>query len=153
MMKRETSRVPESRVCEIVGIKQQRRRALVKKGLLDPTGKGGSTIQETMELATLVRLLQALSPTEAGVAWNSLRPMLRETIPGTRFDVVYDKQLGSIQVVRGDEELRQAVIHGRPVQVIELGSRLVEVADAFRRWADGQSPRPRGQRKSNAETA
>jgi hypothetical protein len=50
-------------------------------------------------------------------------------------DIVFDRELGAAQIVRDDQALRTAVISGRPMRVVEVGPRLQEVLDAFRRWA------------------
>jgi hypothetical protein len=130
----ERGKLSELKVCEIVGISQQQRQSRVRRGLLDPAPSDGCGQTDVVEMATLEHLGRHLSPSELAVAWNELRPQLSSILPKGRLDVVFDRELGSAQIVRDDQALRAAVISGRPVLVIELGPRLLEVLDAFRRW-------------------
>jgi hypothetical protein len=131
----ERGKLSELKLCEIVGVTQQRRQALVRRGLLDPAPSGGCSQTDAVELATLEHLGRSLSPRELAVAWGELRPQLRTIVAKGRLDIVFDRELGSAQIVRDDQALRVAVIGGRPMRVIEVGPRLQEVLDAFRRWA------------------
>jgi hypothetical protein len=133
-------RVSELKLCELVGVSQQYRQSLVQRGLLARAGRSGCTATDAVELATIERLGHHLRPGEVAVAWKDLRPQMRTIVPKGRLDVVFDSQLGSAAIVRDDATLRQAVVSGRPVLVVELGPRLQEVLDAFRRWSD--APRP-----------
>lgn len=125
----------ELRLCEIVGVTQQQRQALVRRGLLDPAPSDGCRQIDAIELATLECVGRYLSPSEQVVAWNELRSQLGSIVPKGRLDVVFDRELGAARLVRDDQALRSAVISGRPVRVIELAPRLQEVLDAFRRWS------------------
>jgi hypothetical protein len=142
-------RLAEARICEIVGTSQQQRRQLVSRDLLRAAPAAGCTLRDAFELAALVELQDQLETRAARVAWSQLRAQLAELVPGTRLEVVFDLRLGSIRLARSDTELAQAVRVRRPIQVIELGTRLQEVGDAFRRWADVAPFRPpqRGRRR------
>ena len=128
-------RLSELKLCELVGVSQQHRQSLVKRKMLTAAGNVGCTATDAVELATLERLSHHLSPSELAVAWKELRPRMREIVPKGRVDIVFDRELGSAEIARDDAAVRQAAISGRPVQVVELGARLQEVLDAFRRWA------------------
>lgn len=130
----ERGKLSELKLCEIVGVTQQQRQGLVRRGLLDTAPAGGCGQTDLIELATLERLGRQLSPSEVAVAWTELRSQLAGILPKGRLDIVFDRELGSTRIVRDDEALRAAVISGRPVRVIELAPRLQEVLDAFRRW-------------------
>ena len=136
-------------MCEIVGVTQQRRQALVGRGLLGKTPATGASIHDAIELASLVALSDRLEPSAVAVAWEQLRPTLREVI-GSRVDVIFDVQLGTITVAQSADQLRELVAHGRPVRVIALGERLQAVRDGFRRWAAAAPFRPR---RSSAKSA
>jgi hypothetical protein len=135
-------------------VSQQYRQALGRRKLLDRAGRGGCTRTDAIELAAIDRLSHHLSPNEVVVAWRQLGQQLRETLPGGRLDVVFDRALGMATIVRSDGELRAAVIIGRAVNVVELGPRLQEVIDAFNRWASASAvtgePRARRGRQSRS---
>ena len=140
-------RLSELRLCELVGVSQPYRQSLVKRKILDPPPKAGCTATDAVELATIERLARHLTPSELAVAWKELRPLMRDMVPKGRFDVVFDRELGLAVIVRDDAALRAAVITGRVVRVIELGPRLQEVLDGFRRWAEAPpSTAPRQRR-------
>lgn len=145
-------RVSELKLCELVGVSQQHRQSLVRRNMLDRPAKAGCTATDAVELATIERLARHLTPSELAVAWKELRPQIRDIVPKGRLDVVFDRELGSTEVVRDDGSLRAAVISGRTVRVIELGPRLQEVLDGFRRWADLAAPTARGQRRARPST-
>jgi len=135
-------RLAEAKVCEIVGTSQQQRRQLVGRDLLRAAPAGGCTLRDALELAALVELQSHLEARAARVAWGQLKPQLAELVPGARLDIVFDIRLGRIQLARSDAELAKAVRARSPVQVVELGPRLQEVGDAFRRWAEVAPFRP-----------
>ncbi len=146
-------RLSELKLCEIVGVSQPHRQSLVKRKMLDPPSPRGCGASDAVELATLERLGRHLSPSEVAVAWKELRPRLRELVPKGRFDVVFSRELGGVEIVRDDATLRAAVIGGGPVQVIELGPRLQEVLDAFRRWAEVTPYTPPRQARARSKTS
>src|SRR5712692_417320 len=122
----------ESRTSDLVGVSQQTRGAWVKRGLLEAR-PSGCTLLDALELAALAALAAQLAPSEVNVGWPQLRAVMGRELPGIRFDVVFDRQLGAIEVARSAEDLRDLVVLGRPVIVTPLGPRLVEIAEAFRR--------------------
>ena len=142
-----TRRLSHSKVCEIVGVSRQQRRALVHRGLLAPGSEEGSGLQDALHLAALVVLSNHLSPTDTAVAWKQLSAELEAAVPGERFDAVFDNSLGLLMIARDSEELRRLVVHGRAVHVLPLAERLQEVGDAFRRWAEA-TPEPTKRRRS-----
>jgi hypothetical protein len=146
-------RLSELKLCELVGVSQQYRQSLVKRDMLAPAGRSGCAATDAVELATVELLGRHLRPGEVAVAWNDLRFQMRGIVPKGRLDVVFDCQLGSALVVRDDTALRQAVVTGRPVRVIELGPRLQEVLDAFRRWSEATRPGTRVRRVRPSEQA
>jgi hypothetical protein len=135
-----TRRLSEAKLCEIVGVSQQYRQSLGRRKLVDRAGRSGCTRTDAIELAALERLTHHLSPNEVVVAWRQLREQLRETLPGGRLDVVFDRALGAATTVRSHAELRAAVVCGRAVIVVELSPRLQEVLDAFNRWTAAAAP-------------
>jgi ribosomal protein L34E len=100
---------------------------------------------DAIELALIQSLSGALSPREVAVAWRQVRGAMSTRVPGERLDLVFDRQLGLATLVASDQELVNAVQHGRPVQVVQLGKRLREVRDAFGRWAEAR-PESSGRR-------
>jgi hypothetical protein len=151
MAERTDVRLSELRLCEVVGTSQQQRQHLVGRGLLRPAPDAGCNVRDAIELSALLQLQQELETRAAALAWSQLQPKLASIIPGARLDVVFDLRLGVLTIARSDAELAAAVTTGRPSQVIELGSRLQEVSDGFRRWAKAAPHRPRKQRQQSNE--
>lgn len=143
-------RLSELKVCEIVGISQQKRQSLVKRELLNAVDRRGCSVMDAVELAAIERLSHHLSPSDIAASWVGLQTQIRSLVPRGRIDVVFDRQLGQARIVRDDEALRGAVAIGRPVQVIELGPRLEEVAEAFQRWAGAEESRGSDDRSNDA---
>jgi hypothetical protein len=85
-------------------------------------------------MALLERLGDQLSPREVAVAARQVRSQVLAILPGNRLDLVFDRQLGRARITTSDQELREAVSHGRPVNVIALGERLLDVSDGFKNW-------------------
>jgi hypothetical protein len=134
MAERTDVRLSPTKTCEIVGVSLQQRQSLIRRGLLPREGVGGCSIVDALLLAGVATLSERLSPSETAVAWPIVRETLEGSLPGQRFDVVFHVELGHVAIVRDDAALRVAVSHGRTVRVLELGPRLQEVSDAFRRW-------------------
>lgn len=148
----ERGKLSELKLCELVGVTQQHRQSLVRRGMLEMAPPVGCSQTDAIELATLNALARHLSPSELAVAWSELRPQLRAVVPKGRLDVVFDRELGSTEIVRDDQTLRRAVISGRSMRVVELGPRLQEVLDAFRRWSavPKSAPRRTGTRRRDS---
>jgi hypothetical protein len=147
-----TTGLSEAKVCEIVGVSQQYRQSLVRRKFVAEANPAGCGRTDAIELATIKRLADHLTPNEVTVAWTQLRDAFRDTMPGRQLDVVFDRELGTASIVRTDDDLRTAVIIGHTVVVVELGPRLQEIVDAFNRWSAVAAPaRERGPR-SNRRT-
>jgi hypothetical protein len=146
-----TGRLTEAKLCEIVGVSQQYRQSLVRRQLLREPDQAGCGRADAIELGAIERLAHHLTPNEVAVAWSQLREAFRGRLPGRQLDVVFDRELGTATVVRSDQDLRAAVIGGHAVVVVELGSRLQEIVDAFNRWSAVAAPaRARGARRNRA---
>jgi hypothetical protein len=151
MAGRADARLSEAKICEIAGSSQQQRQQLVSRGLLRAAPDAGCTLRDAIELAALLRLQEQLETRAATLAWSQLRRELAALVPGSRLDAVFDLRLGRLALARADDELTDAVRTGGPVQVIEIGRRLQEVGDAFRRWAEVAPFRPRQRRSRGSE--
>lgn len=136
------SLLSEKKICEIVGITRQQRRALVQRGLIEPSTEQGSSLNECLRLAALVSLTNRLTPNEVSVAWPQLAEALEGNLPLERLDAVFDTALGRLDIARDSDELRRLAVGAVTVRVIPLAERLSEVADAFRRGLM-RSARPR----------
>jgi hypothetical protein len=150
MAARTDVRLSPTKTCEIVGVSLQQRQSLIGRGLLPRESAGGCSIVDALLLAGLTALSERLSPSEAAVAWPPVREALAGSVPGPRLDVVFHIELGQAAIVRDDAALCAAVSHGRPVRVLELGPRLDDVADAFRRWAAAAPARGRRVRRGSS---
>lgn len=143
----DSSTLSEAQLCEINGVSQQYRQALVRRNLIRRAPTGGCTLMDALELAAIIALSEVLPTGDVPLAVDQLTGLLGSAVPGNRFDVVYDRQYKRLGVARDDEELREMVVHGRPVSVVALAERLAEIGDAFRRVAGSR----RGRRSESSK--
>jgi hypothetical protein len=133
-------RVSELKLCELVGVSQQYRQSLVKRGLLARAGRSGCTATDAVELATIERLGHHLRPGEVAVAWKDLRPQMRTIVPKGRLDVVFDSQLGSAAyklMYPTTLDYIDALRNARDEMGEDAAYRhLVDVADSVEGWCD-----------------
>lgn len=138
----------EAKVCDIVGISQSDRHAQVRRGLL-PAARGmGLGIQDASELAAFQLVRSSLGPSELAVAWPQVRAGIRESIGPGQLDFVFDTALGKADLASTCDALASLVATGRPTVVVPLAERMIEVREAYHRWASTHSrpkapPRPR----------
>jgi hypothetical protein len=78
-------------------------------------------------------LLETLRKKDAKLAWTSVRPQLRDLMPGPQLTFVWDPQRRAAELALEPEAIVPLVRHGRPVQVLDLGSEVERARDAFRR--------------------
>lgn len=126
-------RLSESQICEISGCSLQRRQHWVKRGLLKPTPSSGCGLRDALSLAQLLRLIDVLGPTDGVLAWSQVRGGLDQPFGAEVVGVLYDMQLKTAVVAGDATDVRKAIIHGRPVRLVELGPRHAEITEAFRR--------------------
>lgn len=144
------SLLSEKKICEIVGITPQQKRALVQRGLLPASPAERGSLRDCLHLAALTGLMETLTPQEVAVAWPQLEEALTDTVPLDRLDVLFDPALGRLSIARNSDELRQLAVAAGTVRVVPLGERLSEIADAFRRWAAAIGDTSRRRRRSSA---
>ena len=128
-------RLTEAKVCEIVGISQPDRHRLVGRGLLSAAEGKGLGIQDASELAAFQLIRSSLGPSELAVAWPQVRAGIRESIAADHLDFVFDTALGKADLAQTRDALVSLVATGRPTVVVPLAERIVEVREAYRRWA------------------
>jgi hypothetical protein len=150
MPKRTDVRLSEAKLCEIAGISQQQRQQLVRRLLLRPAPDAGCSVKDAIELAALLTVQEHLEASTARLAWAQLQPLLDGLIPSVPLEMVFDLRLGVLTLARTDGEVAAATRIAGPVQVVDLGKRLQEAGDAFRRWAEVLpfEPRQRQSRKN-----
>ena len=121
-------------MCEIGGVNRQTRDKWADEGLL---GKRDDYDQlDLLELVVLKLLLGTLRKKDAKIAWSTIRPKLRELMPGQSLTLVWDAQRRTAELALAHEEIAPLVLHGRPVQVVNLGTAIHEARSAFRRELD-----------------
>lgn len=150
-------RLSGSRLCEISGVNRQTRDKWARDGLL----RKGDEYDEfdLVEVVVLHLLLDKLRKKDAKVAWARVRPQLRGLLPGPKLTLVWDGQCRTADLVIDDDAIVSLVRHGRPVQVVDLGTEVRRARDAFRRdigaagAVDGTARQaPRGVRGATGKT-
>jgi hypothetical protein len=127
-------RLSGSRLCEITGVNRQTRDTWTDAGLLR---KGNDYDQfDLVELVVLKLLLDTLPKKHAKFAWTRVRSQLKELMPGPQLTLVWDPQRRSAELAFDAEAIIPLVRHGRPVQVLDLGSAVELAREAFRREAE-----------------
>jgi hypothetical protein len=115
-------------------VNRQTRDKWAKAGLLH---KGQDYDQvDLVEVVVLKLLLETLPKKHAKLAWTRIRAQLRDLMPGPQLTLVWDPQRSSAELVFEAEAIVSLVRHGRPVQVVDLGSEVERVRGAFHREAE-----------------
>src|SRR5438552_2532586 len=83
-----TPRLTGSRLCEITGVNRQTRDTWSHAGLLRK-GDGYDEF-DLGEAVVLKLLLETLRKKDAKIAWLSIRPRLKQVLPGRRLMMVWD---------------------------------------------------------------
>jgi hypothetical protein len=127
----DAARLNGSRLCEIAGVIRQTRDKWASQGLL--RAADGYEEIDVIEVVILNALLTSLKKGHAKVAWVQVRPKLRDVMPGPGLAVVWDHQRRNAELVLDDSTIGSSVRHGRPVQVVDVGSAVLHAREAFRR--------------------
>lgn len=144
-------RLPGSRLCEISGVNRQTRDKWARDGLLR---KGDDYDQlDLVELVILKLLLETLRKKEAKLAWAGIRPHLRNLMPGPQLTLVWDPQRRAAKLALTDEEIVPLVRHGRPVQVLDLGTAVDDARAAFRREVEALAVQAEARRRAQQSAA
>jgi hypothetical protein len=88
-----------------------------------------------LELAAFAHLVLHLGFDDARIVWSQVRPSCIEIADAERSDIVFDLQRKAASIAGTDEELAEAVRHGRLVRVVPLAEHLHEAVEASRRVA------------------
>jgi len=124
-------RVRGSRLCEIAGLNRQTRDKWVDRGLLTKTNECDQV--DLVELIVLKLLSDNLKKGHVRIAWEEVRPKLREVVPGPNLTLVWDPQRRSAVLAFDPKEIVDLVRHGRLVQVLDIGHAIQWAREAFRR--------------------
>lgn len=119
-----------SGVCAITGVRPQTRATWVRRGLLRSEVRYGEL--DVIEQAVVKELLATLPKSQVELAWHQVQARLREQLVDAGASLVWDPQIREVSVTTSDAELREAVVHGRPVQVLALGQVVVEARRVYR---------------------
>jgi hypothetical protein len=120
-----------SRLCEIAGVNRQTRDQWALADLL----RKASDYEELdlVETVVLKLLLDTLPKRHAKIAWPLVRPALRQVVPGPNLTLVWDPARRSAELALDVDTIALLVRHGRPVQVLDVGSAVTRAREAFRR--------------------
>jgi len=125
----------ETRLCEIAGVKRQRRQWWAQQGLLRRL-PGSKRYCETdaVELAALTALVSALGFDDAVLAWPSVRESLPTAIAARgRLDVVFDHQVKEGVLLTDARAIGSRVRSGHLFRVIPLEQAVASVRSTVRR--------------------
>lgn len=118
-----------SGVCSLTGVRPQTRETWVKRGLLRSAKQYGEL--DVIEQAVVKALLATLPKSHVDYVWHELRPCLRR-LGHHETAWVWDPQARSASETTSAEQLRDAVLHGRPVYAIPVGLIAVEARAVYR---------------------
>jgi hypothetical protein len=124
-------RLTGSRLCEISGINRQTRDKWAAEGLLRKADDYDQL--DLVETVALGLLLATLRKKHARVAWLAIRPELKSVMPGPQLTMVWDAERRSADLAFDAKTIAKLVRHGRPVQVIDLGTAIERAREAYRR--------------------
>ena len=138
-------------MCEISGVNRQTRDKWARDGLLR---KADSYDQlDLIEVVVLKLLLATLRKKEAKLAWLQVGPKLRELMPGPQLTLVWDGQRRAAELGLTADEIVPLVRHGRPVQVIDIGTPIEHAREAYRRELEVLTAQAEARRVGDEEVA
>jgi hypothetical protein len=123
--------LPPSRLCDIAGVARQTREKWVARGLLRDAPHCDQV--DLVELVVLRQLFNVIRKSHVPVVWSAIREELRKNLPGQALTVVWDHQRRMAHLSFDDSSIVQLARHGRPVQLILIGTIVTESRDAYRR--------------------
>ena len=143
-----SARISASRLCEISGVLRQTRDKWAQRGLL----RSGEDYDELdlVELVVLNLLFATLRKSHVPIAWDHIRPSLREAVPREGMTLVWDPQRRSAAVAFDADAIVSLARQGRPVWVLELGDVVERARDAYRREVRAHTASKRGSRSLRA---
>ncbi|MDB5064500.1 MAG: hypothetical protein JWM18_934 [Chloroflexi bacterium] len=94
---------------------------------------GGCKELDALRAAIWRRLVDALGPKAARLAYEDVAGALEDRLPAGRIDVVYDFANGAAAVCSSDADLARAVLEAGHVHVLGLGEELDRVRRAVRK--------------------
>jgi hypothetical protein len=135
------------RICEMAGVSRQTRQKWVDRQLLAQRSECGEL--ELIELVVLRALYASIRKSHVPIAWGHVQPRLRDAIPAESVTVVWDMQTRVAVLASEESDVFALVAHGRPVQVLDLGTEIALARQAFRNEVDTQ----RATRRTSSRTA
>lgn len=118
-----------SALCSLTGVRPQTRETWVQRGLLRSSKKYGEL--DVIEQAVVKALLATLPKSQVDRVWHELRSCLRRVVHQNAV-WVWDPEARVASEATGGDELREAVVHGRPVYAIPVGRIAVEARRVYR---------------------
>lgn len=129
------------RLCRITNVLPQTRVTWVQRNLLATKAAYGQV--DVVEQVVLKELLSSLPKGDVSVAWEQLRPTLRDTIPVESLTVVWDPTHLQAQLTADAAAIGHAVRHGRPSYAIPVGEAIVLARSAYKAEAKAFAARRR----------
>jgi hypothetical protein len=117
------------RVGSLTGVRPQTRETWVRRGLLRAAAAYGEL--DVIEQSVVKALLSTLPKSHVDLVWHELRPQLRR-LGHQAAILVWDEHARAVSVTTNAEELREAVVHGRPVYAMPLGELIIEARRVYR---------------------
>ena len=119
-------------LCQRVGIPQARHSQWVGKRLCKKIGPAGATYEDAVELALATSLMEHLKDIDKSRrALSQLRKGTQRTDWSDSTAVVWDEQLELATWAESNEDVGQAVRHGRPVRVLAVGGFVRDVTNSY----------------------
>ena len=138
----------ESLMCRLADVNRQKRERWSKAGLLRRL-REGYTARDLFDLVACKMLIETLGATDGGDAWLQIRGAYEAQLPTEHVDVLFSEADHEARLVRSPAELTDAVRHGRPVRVIDLGPEMTRVRGALERYRAGREIRSRADRDAD----
>ena len=145
-------RVPRALICRWAGVKEPTHASWAARGLVRDPGAAGCDIADAVELVVVARLIAALGPDDARLAYRQVRDGIRElTELDSILDVVWDVRLQEATLVKREADVLPLVRTGNAVRVMPVAHQVGEVMASHQRaitdrWALAQSRRSRAVR-------
>jgi hypothetical protein len=121
-----------SELCQRVGISQAKHTQWATKGLCRPIPRDGAERADAVELVVAARLMEVIRDIEK-VRRAMAELGARELTPHAALAVIWDEELEFASWAGSDRDIGAKTRHGRPVRVIPVGGKLLEVLSSLER--------------------
>src|SRR5712691_8360711 len=112
--------IPAETLYRVSGVSRSNHPNWVEKELVEPSVDGFYRELDLIETTVLSELVRKMGFTDSLKAWSQVRPLLKQSLPRGRLDVVFDYVIGTAELVQDDPTLADVVRDGGHFYIVPL---------------------------------